>query len=294
MSSAKNDPEAAIGRHLGQQSDYPERYDPTVLVPIPRSLNRREIGIGSALPFEGCDIWNAYEVSCLLDSGLPLATALRFQYPASSPALVESKSLKLYLNSFNQERLGPDRQTALEQLLQTLQADLRDLLEAPVQVWIPDSLRPKPHPLEHYPLLEEQHPTLEVSQYHASAELLEATERPYGSLQVHSELLRSRCRQTAQPDWGDVFIQMEGSRLPSTESLLRYLVSFRQENHFHEEIVESIFSDLQRRFQPVELLVLAQYTRRGGIDINPLRASPGHPLLGQLSNLERFSPTDRQ
>ncbi len=293
MKASQADRNNGIGRHLGQQSEYPEHYDPKLLVAIPRALNRTEIGIGEALPFEGFDLWNAYEVSCLSDSGLPLSAVLRFKYSASSTYLVESKSLKLYLNSFNQEKLGPDRASALRRLIQTIQGDLEALLDTPVEVWVPESVH-HPHSLDHYPLLESLHPKLVVSDYTANAALLEVGKTPAKSLQVRSQLLRSRCRQTAQPDWGDIYLQMEGPKIPSTESMLRYIVSFRRENHFHEEIVETVFNDLMRKFKPLQLLVFAQYTRRGGIDINPLRATPEHALLGPLSDLERFVPTPRQ
>ncbi|MCC5834268.1 MAG: hypothetical protein JJU20_05995 [Opitutales bacterium] len=294
MKASQADNNNGIGRHLGQQSEYPEQYDPKLLVAIPRALNRSELGIGDALPFEGFDLWNAYEVSCLNDFGLPLSTVLRFKYSASSPDLVESKSLKLYLNSFNQEKLGADRASALHKLIKTIQYDLEALLDTPIEIWVAGRVCQDPHRLEHYPLLECLHPNLAVSDYTANAALLEIGNTPAKSLQVRSQLLRSRCRQTAQPDWGDIYLQMEGPEIPSTESLLRYIVSFRGENHFHEEIVETIFKDIMCRFRPTQLLVLAQYTRRGGIDINPLRATHGHALLAPLSDLERFVPTLRQ
>lgn len=294
MDELNNSKNSDIGRHLGKSSSYADRYDPTLLVAIPRSLNRRAMGLADTLPFEGCDIWNAYEVSCLTESGLPLTAVLRFKYPANSEFLVESKSLKLYLNSFNQEKLGFDRNAAIKALMQTIREDLQKILGCPPELIEPDTIRPDKHPLQAYPVLEEQHPYLEITNYMADAKVLESSPSTGTQFEARSRVLRSRCRQTSQPDWGEVYIQLDGPRHPTTDSLLRYLVSFRLENHFHEEIVESIFADLLRRFGPSSLMVLAQYTRRGGIDINPLRTTPNHPLAKRLSLLSNFAPTDRQ
>lgn len=294
MSESTQNPHIDVGRHLGQTSSYKDRYDPSLLVPIPRKLNRDAIGLGSTLPFDGYDIWNAYEVSCLTDSGLPVATVLRFRYSASSPYLVESKSLKLYLNSFNQEVLGLNRDHALRKLMQTIKTDLQRLLYSSVDVILPDVIRPKPHPLQDFPILESMHPAAPATDYCANPGILRKREANAEAFTARSGLLRSRCRQTSQPDWGDVYIHLQGPNHPDTEKLLAYLVSFRQENHFHEEIVETIFSDLYSYIQPSQLLVMAQYTRRGGIDINPVRTTPGHALSSQVCDLKLFSPTDRQ
>jgi len=291
----------SASRHLGKRSAYPERYDPSVLVAVPRWPNRKAIGYpepvhAATLPFLGCDIWNVYEVSCLLESGLPVVAVLRFSYPASSPNIVESKSLKLYLNSLNMEPLGVDRDSALDALRRRVESDLAATVGAPVKALLvatPHSGRP--HPCAGYTRLETLHPQAPILRYIEHRDTLEIVEGDeHQRLRVCSALLRSRCRETQQPDWGDVFIEVEGPKVPTTESLLRYLVSFRNENHFHEEIVEAIYYTLWNACKPALLSVFAQYTRRGGIDINPLRRSATASFAQSLEALESFVPTARQ
>lgn len=263
----------SLGPHLGKNSSYPDRYDPNLLVGIDRARNRDAIGYDSAapLPFAGFDLWNAWEVSALLDCGLPWVGALRITYDATSPRLVESKSFKLYLNSFNQEPLGSDANAVCLALCARITEDLSPVLgvRPTVTPWVmtPETQSAE---LKEFQTLEVLHPQLPIRHYAERRELLE-TASTGGSLKAHSALLRSRCRATGQPDWGDVYASISGNHLPDTASLLAYWVSFRQEQHFHEEIVESIYHALMSRFEPERLMVAARYTRRGGLDINPVR-----------------------
>ena len=296
--------DSIAGRHLGRDEEgrrrpayeAPERHDPELLVAVPRALARGEIGLKeeAPLPFAGMDVWNAWECSFLLANGAPVACVLTFHCPAESPSLVESKSAKLYLNSFNMERLPA---TTVEEgtrlFLETVQRDLSACIGAPVKVQATpahlaaNAARPLVRDPGGWSLLEAAVDIAALTFDHDGEDpaLLEAETQTGGTLHVRTALLRSNCRITHQPDWGDLFVHMEGPRLPSQAALLRYVVSMRSENHFHEEIVETVFMRLQTLFAPEALFVAGCYTRRGGLDINPVRAS--HPAL-----LERFCDLD--
>jgi 7-cyano-7-deazaguanine reductase len=251
---------------LGQATSYVSEYDPALLCPFPRQLKRDEIGIGEALPFTGCDIWNAYEVSWLSRRGVPQVALARFFFDCSSPFLIESKSLKLYLNSFNQTRLQ-----SADALRQCLIADLSAAGGAPVDVEIL-SLDEGPARLDCLPGVCIDSLDIEIDSYQLNARLLQVDESCRVSESLHSHLLKSNCLVTSQPDWGSVLIDYTGPQLQH-ESLLRYLVSFREHNEFHEQCVERIFVDLLRCCQMEQLSVQAWYTRRGGLDINPFRTN---------------------
>ncbi len=290
------------GRHLGRDADgsrraayvTPDRHDPGLLVAIPRRLNREGLGIGgSALPFVGMDIWNCHEVSFLLAGGCPVNLILRLRYPADSPAIVESKSLKLYLNSFNMERSSAARPAdAVRGFLEMVRRDVSRCVGAEVAVshapahdWTAPRRDLVRNP-EEWQVLEE---TVDISALRCVTdgerpELLRETRRDGGLLKVRTSVLRSNCRITNQPDWGDLFVLMKGGELPGADSLLRYVVSMRSENHFHEEIAETVYVRLAE-FGPEELFVACLYTRRGGIDINPVRASSPE-LLRRLADAE--------
>ncbi|MCA1774012.1 MAG: NADPH-dependent 7-cyano-7-deazaguanine reductase QueF, partial [Halomonas sp.] len=219
------------------------------------------------LPFVGEDEWHAFEVSWLNGRGKPVVAVVRFRLPADSPNLIESKSWKLYLNSFNQARFD-DR----DAVIATLTQDLTAAAKAPVSVELLDvdaaALAPQRLPGECLDALD-----IEVSDYTPSADHLTAGGQVVEET-LYSHLLKSNCPVTGQPDWGSVMIRYRGPKI-EREGLLRYLIGYRQHQDFHEHCVEHIFTDLMQRAKPSELLVLARYVRRGGLDISPWRATPG-------------------
>jgi 7-cyano-7-deazaguanine reductase len=257
------------GSPLGRKSSYRSDYAPELLYPIPRSGKRAELGLTEdRLPFVGEDLWNGYELSWLGPRGKPEVALAQFRVPASSPRLIESKSLKLYLNSFNQTRIKD-----LETLRTTIASDLSQAAGAIVAVSI-ESLSQQPQRTAEYPqgiCLDAL--DIEVDCYTPSPGLLRAdTSHQVRNEQLYSHLLKSNCLVTGQPDWGMVVVRYSGAAI-DRESLLRYVISFREHNEFHEQCVERIFTDIQRACVPQELAVWARYTRRGGLDINPFRAS---------------------
>lgn len=253
---------------LGKQTAYADRYNPRVLFPIPRADKRAEIGVAETLPFHGVDIWNAYELSWLDLRGKPQVALAEFHVPASSPHIIESKSFKLYLNSFAQERI-PDATTLTSTLMHDLSASAGAVVNVTLRKAHGESL-PVTELDGH--LLDDQ--DIEINGYGPpDAELLQADSgaTPVAETLV-SHLLRSNCPVTGQPDWGSVQISYRGAPIDHA-GLLRYLVSFRTHNEFHEQCVERIFVDLTQRCAPTSLSVYARYTRRGGLDINPFRSS---------------------
>jgi len=261
-------PETLEHAPLGRDAAYPERYDAALLYPIPRAANRAPLGIeAGALPFVGEDEWHAFEVSWLNARGKPVVAVARFRLPADSPSLIESKSWKLYLNSYNQTRFA-----SREQVIDTLVSDLSLAAGAVVSVELFDvddaALAVRRLPGDCLDDLD-----IEVEHYTPSAELL-AVDDEIVEETLHSHLLKSNCPVTGQPDWGSVLIRYRGPRL-DREGLLRYLIGYRQHQDFHEHCVEHIFMDLLERARPERLLVLARYVRRGGLDISPWRGTPG-------------------
>ncbi|KRF02098.1 NADPH-dependent 7-cyano-7-deazaguanine reductase [Frateuria sp. Soil773] len=251
---------------LGKSTIYADRYDPSLLFPIPRSGKRAEIGVGEPLPFHGVDIWNAYELSWLDPRGKPVVALAEFRVPAQSPNIIESKSFKLYLNGFAQERLaGADALAAI------LARDLSAAAGAAVGVRLSDASA-RAHAVTDLEgeLLDTQ--SLDIDDYGPpEAGYLQAGGDIVDEALV-SHLLRSNCPVTGQPDWGSVQIRYRGPAIDRA-GLLRYLVSFRNHNEFHEQCVERIYVDVMARCAPQRLGVYARYTRRGGLDINPFRAS---------------------
>jgi len=276
---------------LGKQVEYPEQYAPEMLVGVDRKLNRQFIGIQSNdLPFSGIDIWHAYEFSCLTSKGLPVVAVLKLCYPASSPNLIESKSLKLYLNSFNMSRFGNSKTEALDEVCRTITTDLTNIAGAPVMVQFhSEDIPAESTDFEDFKLLENEVDADQLTFTSYAENPAELARSEGGLLQVYSQLLRSNCKITFQPDWGNIYIHLRGNNLPSFESLLKYIVSFRDEKHFHEEICESVFFHLNRIFQPDELMVCCIYTRRGGIDICPVRASHPELIPPQLTNVKALT-----
>lgn len=255
---------------LGKTSAYRTDYAPELLFPIPRQGKRDEIGLGSGstLPFYGVDIWNAYEISWLNARGKPQVAIARITVPADSPNIIESKSFKLYLNSFNQTRL--DSVVALKNLLQQ---DLSNGFGATVHISL---TQPEEFGMVEMGELDGlllDRLDIDVDHYSPAPELLKAAldEEPVEE-KLLSHLLKSNCLVTGQPDWASVQIHYAGPQIDQ-ESLLRYLIGFREHNEFHEQCVERIFTDILRQCQPQQLAVYARYTRRGGLDINPWRSN---------------------
>jgi 7-cyano-7-deazaguanine reductase len=254
---------------LGKTAAYCTQYAPDLLFPIQRQQKRDELGLTGVLPFFGVDIWNAYEISWLNVRGKPQVAIATITAPADSPNIIESKSFKLYLNSFNQTRLANS-----EALLELLKQDLSAGFGAPVHInLIPQEAFTGLQMGELDGLLLDRL-DVEIDQYTPDPSLLRAAaaqEAPVEEKLV-SHLLKSNCLVTGQPDWASVQIHYVGPQIEQ-EGLLKYLIGFREHNEFHEQCVERIFMDVLRQCAPQRLAVYARYTRRGGLDINPWRSN---------------------
>ncbi len=257
MSKYKDAKELA-GLTLGQSTEYKDQYDPSLLQPVPRSLNRDDLALGDSLPFTGYDIWTLYELSWLNSKGLPQVAIGEVRLPASSPNLIESKSFKLYLNSFNQTRFA-----SWQEIADTLQKDLSACAGANVDVTVQPLEDFDNQPIVNFTGECIDNQDIEISDYEFNPAYLEgAAEGDIITEELNSHLLKSNCLITSQPDWGSVKISYTGKKI-NREKLLRYLISFRNHNEFHEQCVERIFTDLQKFCQPELLTVYARYTRRG-------------------------------
>lgn len=259
---------SAVNSLLGQSTPYCAQYDPTLLFPIPRQEKRDELGFDlHYLPFQGLDIWTAFEVSWLNQKGKPNAVIAEFAFPADSPNLIESKSLKLYLNSFNGTRF--DSQQQVEELfIKDLTLACGDSVDVLIRSLNFDETLTGVLPGENLDSLD-----IEVTDYQVNPTLL--TTEPSSekvSETLNSHLLKSNCLVTGQPDWGSVVIRYEGMPI-NHENLLKYFISFREHNEFHEQCVERIFTDIMKQCKPDNLTVYARYVRRGGLDINPYRSN---------------------
>lgn len=271
MSDASN---SAAASPLGKPATYISEYDPSLLFPIARAEKRAELGITGTLPFFGVDIWNAYEVSWLNVRGKPQVAIATFSVPADSPNIVESKSFKLYLNSFNQTRLASP-----EALTERLRADLSQGFGASVHVTLTPAESFSQLQMGELSGLLLDRLDIDVDEFQPNPSLLRAQhDEAMVEETFVSHLLKSNCLVTGQPDWGSVQIRYAGAQIDQ-EGLLRYLIGFRQHNEFHEQCVERIFMDILRQCRPQKLSVYARYTRRGGLDINPWRSNftTGHP-----------------
>jgi 7-cyano-7-deazaguanine reductase len=254
---------------LGRATAYCSEYAPHLLFPILRQGKRDELGLNTDnLPFVGEDLWNAYELSWLDLRGKPVVAVGEFRVPASSPCLIESKSLKLYLNSFNQTRVAD-----VGEVSAMVERDLSVAAQAPVGVSIvPLAVRPE-HRSRYLEGACLDSLEISVDRYTLDPGLLRVVEgKETRDELLYSHLLKSNCLVTGQPDWGMVAVRYSGPVI-DREALLRYVISFRQHNEFHEQCVERIFADIQKACRPHKLAVWARYTRRGGLDINPFRAS---------------------
>lgn len=265
---------------LGTEVQYRDTYDSALLFPISRAEKRAELGIGADLPFHGVDIWNAFEISWLNPKGKPVVAVAEFRVPCNSKNIIESKSFKLYLNSLNGTKFS-SKQAVYEKLVK----DLSLAAQGPVSIKLfqPDDLAelsPKASPGICLDNLD-----VEIDEYLTNAKLLRLTDGSWAPTSpsitnkpravtefLYSHLLKSNCPVTGQPDWGTVEISYTGHQI-DRESLLKYIVSYRNHNEFHEQCVERIFCDIMKFCQPRSLTVSARYTRRGGLDINPYRST---------------------
>ena len=261
---------------LGKTSAYVDQYDASLLFPIPRAAKRAEIGITGAPPFLGADLWTAFELSWLNERGKPQVALAHITVPCETPNIVESKSFKLYLNSFNNTRF-PNAEAVQARIRTDISEAVWRGAEHPgtvgVKLLLPEQFDREPvHELDGLNL---DRLDIECTQYQPAPERLSAnfTDAPVSEVLV-SHLLKSNCLVTGQPDWGSLRIAYSGPQIDQ-EGLLQYIVSFRNHNEFHEQCVERIFMDLWTRCKPIKLEVYARYTRRGGLDINPWRTS--HP-----------------
>ncbi|MFT4020867.1 MAG: NADPH-dependent 7-cyano-7-deazaguanine reductase QueF [Acinetobacter sp.] len=259
---------------LGKDTQYPTEYQPDILFPIQRAASREQYAEVAGI-YQGRDWWHVFEISWLNANGIPQVAIGRLTLEATSPYLIESKSLKLYFNSLNFKSFASQ-----EQLIATVEQDLSQAAQSPVTLGLFDVnaleiSQPQGQCLDHLqPEQLSNHPDAKLLQLQDSAHHIETL--------YHSNLLRSNCPVTGQPDWGTVIIRYQGAQ-PNAASLLSYIISFRQHNGFHEQCVEQIYADIWRTLKPEKLMVYALYTRRGGLDINPCRVShldwlPTQPL----------------
>ena len=261
---------------LGKASAYADQYDASLLFPIARAAKRLEIGVGETPLFFGADLWMAFELSWLNLRGKPQVALAQFTIPCETPNIVESKSFKLYLNSFNNTRFGDAAQVQARLRADISEAAWRGAPHASsvgVKLLLPEMFDRED--IVEFDGLSLDRLDLECTRYAPAPDLLSAVlDEPPVSEVLTSNLLKSNCPVTGQPDWGSVRISYSGPQI-NQEGLLQYLVSFRNHNEFHEQCVERIFMDLWTRCKPVKLTVYARYTRRGGLDISPFRTS--HP-----------------
>jgi 7-cyano-7-deazaguanine reductase len=250
---------------LGRSTDYPERYDASLLYSMPRAPQREASGLSGELPFRGFDLWTAYEITWLDPRGKPQIAVGRMSVPADSPRIVESKSLKLYLGSFAQEKLADRGEVA-----RMIDADLARACGASVAIEL-EPAGDSPAPLESLPGESLDELQIETDAYAPTPAFL-AAGGPHVDETLRTALFRSLCPVTAQPDVGDMMIRYRGPRIDRS-GLLKYLVSYRRHAAFHEACVESVFVDVLKRCAPMALTVYARFLRRGGIDINPFRSN---------------------
>jgi 7-cyano-7-deazaguanine reductase len=251
---------------LGKTSQYITQYQPSLLFPLSRQTKRDEINVPTTLPFYGADYWNGYEISWLNSKGKPQVALAEFVFPCTSPNIIESKSFKLYLNSFNNTQID-----SLEAVAALMTRDLSEAVGATVSVKLMLAADFPDTAIKLMPGTNLDLQDVACDTYIVQPSLLTVTQEPVAEVLV-SDLLKSNCLVTGQPDWGTVQIDYQGNKI-QPEGLLRYIVSFRNHNEFHEQCVERIFMDIMRECKPHRLSVYARYTRRGGLDINPFRST---------------------
>ena len=259
---------------LGQSTVYADQYNAGLLFPIPRAAQRDKLGLGQGLPFLGADLWTAFELSWLNARGKPQLALVHITVPCESVNIIESKSLKLYLGSFSNTRFADASEVQAR-----LRADLTEaawrgaVVQSSVGVKLVAAELFDQEPIHELDGLSLDRLDLDCEHYTPAPELLTSAihETPVSEV-LTSNLLKSNCPVTGQPDWGSVQISYFGPQIDQA-GLLRYIVSFRNHNGFHEDCVERMFMDIQSRCKPHKLSVYARYTRRGGLDINPFRSS---------------------
>ena len=275
-------PDSMKESSLGKSVEYPTRYDPSLLYPIERKPMREKLGITGSLPFFGLDFWNAYELSWLNLRGKPQVAIMNFTVSADSPNIVESKSLKLYLNSFTQTRMDETGD-----LINILRNDLSDAFGSPVQVSLKqpgDFPTIKLHELEGL-LLDRL--DIAADKYTPDPSFLKSNQEEYPVEEtLVSHLLKTNCPVTGQPDWASLQIHYAGPQIDQA-GLLKYIISLRSSQEFHEQCIERIFLDILKMCKPQSLTVYARYTRRGGIDINPWRSNFSSGKRPQLTRTAR-------
>jgi 7-cyano-7-deazaguanine reductase len=263
---------------LGNTVAYTQTYTPSLLCSLPRSDGRATLELENhALPFEGVDIWTAYELSWLDLQGKPIVACGIFYFPCQAPGMIESKSFKLYLNSFNQTRFS-----SFQDVKKTLVLDLSFAVQDSVEVEI--------YPVRDFSRLCPVATTfpgvciddlaVAISEYHVNPALLLCADPPEIIQEMlHSHLLKTNCPVTGQPDWASICIHYRGPRI-QREALLKYLCSYRLEADFHEQCIERVFRDLQQHCRCERLTIEGRYVRRGGLDINPFRSNCGEKPQG--------------
>ena len=253
---------------LGKNVKYSEVFKPGQLEFIPRK-EQRDVNNVDASKFVGYDVWNCFEVSAMTTKGQPVNVLLKIVYPCDSPFMVESKSLKYTLVSTNMEQWGETRSQCVKKIIDVMKAHLEKGLKCKVEVF---EYTPKGNinPFEDYYSLRQDY--LDDLDFKTDVKL--EKQRSVGTpLKFTTDILRSNCRQTNQPDWADVYILMKGEYAATFSSLVKYIASHRKIQHFHEEMCELMFKELYDFYKPEQLMVACLYTRRGGIDINPIRAT---------------------
>ncbi len=285
--------------HLGKKSQGSESYNPLLLVAIPRCENRKQYNIDdNNLPFDGFDVWHAYEFSALTQNGVPVTRLLKLKYDSKSKFLVESKSLKLYLNSFNMSKFGATVNECLEICKNIIEKDLEEKLKTKIEANFIENSAKRKEIFKNFQnimnFVDEK--TLKVEKFKEAPELLKTKETDEEkSYYLKFDSLRSNCRVTHQPDFGDLFLYYKSKKHILEDSLVKYLSSFRSEFHFHEECCEMIYKRLYDLLDNNdELFVCALYTRRGGIDICPVRRSKNYKpdevlILGDVKMFARGS-----
>ena len=294
-----NETDELASTHLGKRSQGSEKYNPALLVAIPRCENRKQYNIDdNNLPFVGFDVWHVYEFSALTQNGVPVTRLLKLKYDCKSKFLVESKSLKLYLNSFNMSKFGATVNECLEICRNIIEKDLAEKLQTKIEANFIENSAERKEIFKNFQnimnFVDEK--TLKVEKFKEAPELLETKETDEEkSYYLTFASLRSNCRVTHQPDFGDLFLYYKSKKHILEDSLVKYLSSFRSEFHFHEECCEMIYKRLYDLLDnDDELFVCALYTRRGGIDICPVRRSKNYKpdevlILGDVKKFARGS-----
>ena len=301
MSDNQKELNEIVNVHLGKAGDgsvvnpyvTPDSIDKSLLVPVPRHFNRTDYGIeDDNLPFVGFDTWNCYEVSALTDNGYPVSGVVKIVYPCDSRCIVESKSLKLYMNSYNMAKMGKQFIDVVNNIEDQIKKDLSEALECEVDVAMFDYKSDSTFTgsvdgfmwtnIEDRVKVE----NIKFDHYNEDPAILKVKKAEKDEYFYTSNTLRSNCRVTNQPDWGTVYIYIQGDKTVTPSSLLQYIVSMRKENHFHEEVVECIYKRLYDLLPGASIGVCALYTRRGGIDINPCRATSETVIVDMFADLQ--------